>query len=256
MINSRLRSRSEDSAISGHAYAQASELAGRIVAYRGDRQLNILSKLSEQERVRVLSRGHRQKFLPGETLFAQGERHRGVFIVERGLVRTFYASPSGREITLAYWKPGNLVGTPLVLGSGIHVWSGVAVEDAEVMAFRGSDLLYLMRAIPSLAVALVEALEFKGKCLSALVQMLGTRVVSERLTMLLANLGETHGVHEKDGIAIGAPFTHDVLAQMVGASRQWVTITLDRFQREGIIRVGRRKTVLLKRPGCKLPFPG
>ena len=88
---------------------------------------------------------------------------------------------------------------------------------------------------------MVEALEFKGKCLSALVQMLGTRVVSERLYAAPDNLGETHGVREKDGVAIGAPFTHEVLAQMVGASRQWVTITLDRFQREGLIRIGKRK---------------
>ena len=72
----------------------------------------------------------------GETLFAQGERHHGVFIVESGLVRTFYASPSGREITLAYWKPGNIVGTPHVLSPGSHMWSGVAFEDCQVLALR------------------------------------------------------------------------------------------------------------------------
>jgi hypothetical protein len=33
---------------------------------------------------------------------------------------------------------------------------------------------------------------------------------------------------------------------MIGASRQWVTITLDRFQAEGVIRVGRCRTVLLR----------
>ena len=42
---------------------------------------------------------------------------------------------------------------------------------------------------------------------------------------------------------------------MVGASRQWVTITLDRFQREGLIRVGRRNTVLLRRKSCARTAP-
>lgn len=216
------------------------------MAYRSDRQPNILAKLTEAERATVMRRGKRQKFERGQTLFAQGERHNGVFIVESGLIRTFYASPSGREITLAYWKPGNIVGTPTVLGAGTYVWSGVAAEDATVLAFQGNDLHNLMRKIPSLAIGMVEALEFKGKCLSSLVQMLGTRDVSERLAMLLNNLGEAHGTRDKGGIAIGSPFTHEVFAQMVGASRQWVTITLDRFQREGRIRVGRRKTILLK----------
>ena len=72
--------------------------------------------------------------------------------------------------------------------------------------------------------------------------MLGTRSVSERLAMLLINLAEIHGVEEDDGIAIGSPFTHEVFSQMVGASRQWVTMTLDRFQREGLIRISRCKT--------------
>ena len=64
----------------------------------------------------------------GKTLFAQGERHHGVFLIENGLIRTFYTSPVGREITLAYWQPGNIVGTPQVLGSGTHMWSGIAVR--------------------------------------------------------------------------------------------------------------------------------
>lgn len=236
----------------GFSDTRASEFAGRTVAYRSNRQPNILGKLTDAERATVLRRGKRLKFIRGQTVFAQGERHHGVFIIETGLIRTFYASPSGREITLAYWKPGNIVGTPTVLGTEAYMWSGVAAEETCVLAFSGNDLHNLMRKIPSLAIGMVEALEFKGKCLSALVQMLGTRDVSERLAMLLNNLGETHGARDKSGVAIGSPFTHEVFAQMVGASRQWVTITLDRFQREGMIRVGRRKTVLLKQEHSRL----
>lgn len=181
----------------------------------------------------------------GKSLFAQGERHEGVYLIESGLIRTFYTSPNGREITLAYWQPGNIVGTPQVLGTGLHMWSGVAVNASDVYAFDGDCLRDQMQSIPALAVGLVEALEFKGRCLSALLQMLGTRSVSERLAMLLCNLAETHGVEMVDGVTIGPPFTHEVLAQMVGASRQWVTMTLDRFKSEGLIRVGRCKTVIL-----------
>jgi CRP-like cAMP-binding protein len=255
LIESDLRPAIEGS-VRGRFKSTASELAARTVAYQGDRQPSIFAHLTSYQTNRVVARGRRQKLLPGEGLFAQDERHDGVFLIESGLIRTFYASPSGREITLAYWKPGNIVGTPQVLGSGINMWSGVAVIESEVLAFRGKDLRELMRRIPELAVALIEALEFKGKCLSAMVQMLGTRSVSERLSMLLVNLSELHGVGEKDGIAIGAPFTHEVLAQMVGATRQWVTMTLDRFQREGLIRVGKRKTVILEPERLRMPVKG
>ncbi|MDA0655688.1 MAG: Crp/Fnr family transcriptional regulator, partial [Proteobacteria bacterium] len=64
----------------------------------------------------------------GETVFFQGERHEGIFLIEFGSVRTFYVGPSGREITLAYWTRGNFVGGPEIFGGGEHIWSGVAAE--------------------------------------------------------------------------------------------------------------------------------
>ena len=212
--------------------------------FRGDRQPNMFARLSKVEFERVMSRGTLQRLPVGKTLFAQGEQHDGVFLIETGLIRTFYISPAGREITLAYWQPGNVVGTPQVLGVGTHMWSGIAVQKADVYAFQGDCLRELIGEIPSLALGIVEALEFKGKCLSALLQMLGTRSVSERLGMLLANLADLHGVEVEEGIAIGQPFTHEALAQMVGASRQWVTMTLDRFQSDGLIQIGRCRTVI------------
>lgn len=216
----------------------------RYTRQSGDRQPNIFARLSKLELERVMARGQPQRVPAGNTLFAQGELHDGVYLIEKGLIRTFYTSPAGREITLAYWQPGNVVGTPQVLGTGNHVWSGIAVQKTDVHTFSGDSLSELIQEIPALAIGVVEALEFKGRCLSTLVQMLGTRSVSERLAMLLANLAEIHGVVVEDGVAIGQPFTHEAFAQMVGASRQWVTMTLDRFQSEGLIRISRCRTVI------------
>jgi CRP/FNR family transcriptional regulator, cyclic AMP receptor protein len=221
------------------------------ITFSSGRQPNIFLHLTAIQRNKVMERGVRHRLSPGETLFAQGEHHKGVYLIEKGLVRTFYTSPAGREITLAYWQAGNLVGTPKVLdtplpGACIHQWSGMAAAETSILAFRGEQLRELIEKLPSFAIGIVETLEFKGKCLSSLVQMLGTRSVAERLAMLLYNLAELHGVQEYDGIVIGQPFTHEVLAQMVGASRQWVTMTLNRFEREGLVRTGKRHTLIFR----------
>jgi CRP-like cAMP-binding protein len=217
-----------------------------VVRFRTDRQPNMFAQLNNVQSQLVMARSARVRLDDDEFLFRQGARHEGVFLVESGLIRTFYISPAGREITLAYWQPGNIVGTPQVMGRGVHMWSGVAVKETQALSFRGEDLYALMQEIPAFAIGVVRALEFKGKCLSALVQMLGTRSVSERLAMLLCNLADIHGQRQPEGITIGPPFTHEAFAQMIGASRQWVTITLDRFQEERLIRVGRRRTVILR----------
>lgn len=214
---------------------------------RVERQPNILAHLNDRDKREVLSRVRRLNFLPKDIVFRQGDPHEGIFLIESGLIRTYYSSPSGREITLSYWQPGNFVGGPDVFGDSIHMWSGVAVDNTEVFGLRGKVLRELMTRIPELGIGITEALVFKGKCFSSLVQMLGTRSVSERLAQLLLMLTDLYGEpDESGGIAIASQFTHEDLSHMVGASRQWVTITLDRLQKSGIVKIRKRQVVILK----------
>jgi CRP/FNR family transcriptional regulator, cyclic AMP receptor protein len=168
-------------------------------------------------------------------------------LVGCGRRRVYYTAPSQREITLAYWHPGNFVGGPEVFGEGVHQWSGVATSNSSVVHLPGKELRKLVAEMPNLAIGLIEGLAFKGKCYSALAQMLGTRSITERLANLLLHLVELYGVEDPDGILIGAAFTHADLAHMVGATRQWVTISLKRLHDKHVLVV-RKPKIIVRRP--------
>ena len=159
----------------------------------------------------------------------------------------FYTAPSEREITLAYWHPGNFVGGPNVFGDSLHQWSGVAASDTSVVQLPGRALRKLVVEVPNLAIGLIEGLTFKGRCYSALAQMLGTRSITERLAHLLLHLVDLYGVKGDDGILIGAAFTHADIAHMVGATRQWVTISLKRMHEKDIV-LSRKSRIIVRRP--------
>ena len=203
-----------------------------------------LSSLSADDEKKVRQLGTRRKVAKGEGVFFQGDPHTGVWILEKGRVRTFYASPSGREITLAYWSVGHFVGGPEVFGKGRHVWSADALEDCEFLFVSGMSLQRLVREVPDVAIAVINGLVNKGKCYSALIQMLGTRSVSERLRQLLLILAETYGRHEGGQVIIDRTITYDQIASIVGATRQWVTQSLDRLQPEGIVQVTRKEILI------------
>lgn len=207
---------------------------------------NFLTRLSATEFLEVRGKGRAFAVNAGDEVFFQGEPHNGIFILESGCVRTYYSGPSGREITLAYWTPGHFVGGPEVFGNGTHMWSGKAVEPSELLHITGDDLRGLMERFPSFAVGIVEGLVYKGKCYSALVHMLGTRSILERLAQLLIILVDLDGVEQPDGVRIERDLTHEELANMVGSTRQWITASLDRFQKQGLVRVeeGRRLLIL------------
>jgi CRP/FNR family transcriptional regulator, cyclic AMP receptor protein len=206
----------------------------------------LMDKLTPRERELVLKQGRRKVLNRGQTLFSQGGKHDGIWLIESGRIRVFYTSPLGREITLAYWHVGNFVGGPEVFEGTVHQWSGVASSNCSVVHLPGKELRSLAVEFPNLAIGLIEGLTFKGKCYSALAQMLGTRSITQRLAHLLLHLVELYGVEDADGRVIAAAFTHADIAHMVGATRQWVTISLKRMQEKGIVLTKRSQIVVCR----------
>lgn len=223
---------------------KATLLTDSAVPVRGPPGL--FDRLTPRQRERVLSHGRRQSLSRGATLFTQGAPHDAIFLIEAGRVRVYYIAPAGREITLAYWYPGNFVGGPEVFDTGVHMWSASVMMATTVVALPGRALRMLALEMPQLAMGLIENLVFKGKCYSTLAQMLGTRSVTQRLAQLLLHLGDTYGVPDEHGTLIAATFSHADLAHMVGATRQWVTINLARLQEQGIVQMRKSRIVLLR----------
>lgn len=205
---------------------------------------DLLAALDAKELAALVAASAQVSVGVGETVFRQGDRHDGIFIILSGQVRIFYTGPSGREITLAYWAPGNFVGGPELFGGSPHMWSGLAVRPTELLHVPGAVLRRQMERNPRLAVALVEALVQKGRCFSALIHMLGTRSAAERLAQLLVLMAEMDGRRKPEGIIIGRTLTQEDLARMVGSTRQWVSQTLDRFRADGLIDVAPSRIVI------------
>ncbi len=201
--------------------------------------------LDEIERLRAIS--SRLTVEEGETIFMQGDLHSGIFLIESGRVRTYYAGPSGKEITLAYWTPGHFCGGPDVFGGGLHIWSATAVERTKLSYLPGNKLRHLAETVPKIALALIDGAVAKGKCYSALVQMLGTRSVTERLAQLLLILASVDGRSDDSKMIVDRRITREQLANIVGSTRQWVTSTLSRFQRSGSISID-RNTIIINDP--------
>lgn len=188
----------------------------------------------------------------GSSIFLQGDVHSGIFLIDSGRVRIYYAGPSGREITLAYWTPGHFIGGPELFGGGVHMWSGEAVEPTRLSYLPAGKLRHLASTVPAIAMALIEGLVAKGKCYSALVQMLGTRSATQRLAQLIMILASLEPRSASGQLIVDQRITHDRLATIIGSTRQWVTSTLARFQKAGVIRVERGR-IYIDRPD-RLPM--
>jgi CRP/FNR family cyclic AMP-dependent transcriptional regulator len=196
--------------------------------------------LPPEEKALLLSRCTRKRIPKGATVFMQGHLHTATYIIESGLVRTYYTAATGKEVTMAYWSEGDLIGGPNVLTADTaHVWSARAVEDSVVWCIAAKELENLVHTRPLIARFVIDSLTVKLFWVSSLLQAFGTQSVFLRLAHLLLKLAEMYGVPTRTGVAIRYHFTQEDLANMVGATRQWVSTTLRHFQRDNIVHSGK-----------------
>lgn len=217
-----------------------------------DDSLQLMDPLPDALRDTIRKHATTLRLAAGTPVFEQGRPHSGIFVIEKGSVRTFYAGPSGKEITLAYWNEGHFVGGPELFGRGIHVWSAEAASPCVLSWIPGPSLRALALENPALAMGLIDALIVKGRCYSSLAQILATKPARGRLAELLLALAErsapTNGGKERE---VPRHVTHEQLAAIIGSTRQWVTATLARFEREGYVQIRPNALVVLNARGLR-----
>lgn len=99
----------------GRAFARtqtAQSAAGKQMMAPSMKERCILDGLPATERKLFLSKCIEHRFRRGDFLAVQGAPHTENYLLRRGIVRTFYISPAGREITLGYWSDNNLLAGP------------------------------------------------------------------------------------------------------------------------------------------------
>jgi CRP-like cAMP-binding protein len=209
------------------------------------KQPDILAALQAEHRQVLLNHAKRLRFQKGAVLYNQGDPTGTCYIIEQGRLRTYYISPIGREITVGYWSPGDFIGAPDMLSGGSRVLSAAAVDDSTVLAISETDLCQAVRRAPEIGLKFMAALSFKVRWSMQFVEMMALGSVEARLALLLRNLIRLYGAPGAQGFLIQRRFTHQELAEMVGCSRQWVTVSLNRLEDQGVISTRRSFITIL-----------
>src|SRR6201999_1864838 len=71
-----------------------------------------------------------------------------------------------------------------------------------------------------------------------------------RLARSLIRLSERLGMIEEDGAVRLSPFTHELLSQYVGTSREIITQYMNQFRRDGYVKYS-RKHIILRRDALR-----
>ena len=141
----------------------------------------IFSGLTEPELSFLAQRAVPRHYTPGEIVFAEGEPCAGLYVVERGHIRIFKTSPSGREQVLTIDGPGSSVAEVPVFDGGNYPASGAAADEATLLFVSKQDFQALCLAHPQVALKVLRIVGSRLRRLVGIIEELSFTTVRHRL---------------------------------------------------------------------------
>jgi CRP-like cAMP-binding protein len=106
---------------------------------------SFLATLSPREREKVLTLAHTSRCMAGDTIFREGDPSLYLYIVRAGRVAIdIHVPPKGR-CTILTVGPGDLFSWSALVEPRIETATARAVEETEVLAIKGGELMDLCR---------------------------------------------------------------------------------------------------------------
>jgi CRP-like cAMP-binding protein len=122
-----------------------------------------------------------------------------------------------------------------------------SLADTRVTLISANTHMRLME-ITGAAAVLIEALGFGLRdCRESLAQF-GNPRHSDRVRQKIIQLARAHGKVGPEGLFLDLPLTHELLADMVGSTRETVTRSLTQLAQEGLVRHERGRYLVAAPP--------
>jgi len=180
----------------------------------------------------------------GEFLFFQGDPAQSAFVVCTGWIVIALNSADGRELVITEMRAGDLFGENALIGRTSRSTSAIAREDTDLLEIPRAVFQALLDDEPQLVRRMLEIAVTRLAASNHRESALAFLNAPARVARVLREMDEADRQAANKGYIT---LSQDELAQRTGLTRQTVARFLGDWRREGWLRTGRGRIMLLKR---------
>jgi CRP/FNR family transcriptional regulator, cyclic AMP receptor protein len=182
----------------------------------------------------------------GQTIYDPDSLSNNIYLVVAGKVGISQIAEDGREVLLEIVRPEELFGESAFINVPCRSQRATVIEKAKLMTWVASDIEDLVMKQPRLALALLQILAQRNADFTRRIESFAIDSIERRLARSLLRFSERLGTLEEDGSVRMMPFTHALLSQYVGTSREIVTQYMNRFRKQGYMTYSRHGIFLYR----------
>ncbi len=201
-------------------YSKTVENLSNIVAEKDG--LNELKLALEQRKVR--------SFKKNQTIYYEGDRANGVWVVLDGKVKTTKMADDGRELMTSIAEADNFLGINILFSDGAYIDTATAIEDSHLLNFPREQFEGFISLYPDVAQKFVRILSNQIRQQEEQLMQLAYQSVRKRIAEAILRLYRQQNPTTKN-----VSVSRTDLASMSGTAPETVSRTLSDFKDEGLI---------------------
>ena len=193
----------------------------------------------------VVAGGSMHELQCGTCLFRRGDAYDGVYVVLEGSVRTSGMTREGREVILTLHAPGAWFGEISAFDGLPRTHDLYAHTHSLLLRLRPTEFEDLLQRHPALSSVFLRLECARLRLALAALEDFSTQGFEQRLAARLLDLAGAFGTTVSTGVRIELHLPQEVLASMVGSTRQRVNQVLIRWERAGLTARDRSRLKLV-----------
>lgn len=195
-----------------------------------------IERLESVSKYRQLSRG--------EPIYLPADLADGVLVLISGRVKICQITPDGKQSIMTFIEPGEIFGEFAVLGGNARDEYAEAVLNSQFVLIPKQEMTSLMERYPEVSLGISKVVGFRRRRIERRLRNLLFQSNRKRLIHLLLELMERYGQQVEDGVRLNIKLTHLEMANVIGSTRETVTVVLGQLQAEKLIQIIRRQITL------------
>lgn len=201
--------------------------------------------LSPQQIEDIASIAVGKTYLRGETIFFEGDKAIGFYMVGDGKVKISKVSPAGKEHILHIFGQGEPFGEVPVFHGQPYPATAEALVKTRVIFFPRDRFVTLVEANPAIALSMLAVLSMRLRKFASQIENLSLKEVPVRLADYLVYLSREQG--DRDEVELD--ISKGQLASLLGTIPETLSRIFAKMSDEGLIRVDGRRISLLDKQG-------
>ena len=196
----------------------------------------IFSRLSAEDRRKIAEVAAVKRFNRGDVIFEQGSPSDALYAIASGRVKIFKMMPSGKDVILEVFGPGDPLGAVALYIDRPFPASASALEETTCVVIPRADFFRLLEQHPSLVRGLLLGMTTRlVELTNRLAELTGGRI-EPRFARLFMKLADQMGRSERGGTFIPLALSRQELADMTGTTIETCIRIMSRWSKEEILR--------------------